>query len=193
MGNLGGVASVEIDAPLEEVWAVVEDVLTAPRWQGGLDGMTALEYDADGRPTLVETENDIKVRRIKAHVRFRYERPTRLSWTQEKGDMKSVDSCWELEDLGNGCSRATYRLDVDPGRVPGLVISGPGGGRDAGHVRQRSPRRAQAARRARLTPRSDPIRSSSCTSIGADSMRAWRERTEAIESAARAQARSRPY
>jgi carbon monoxide dehydrogenase subunit G len=125
MGHLGGSASVEIDAPLEEVWAVVEDVITAPEWQGGLDKITALERDADDRPTLVETENDIKVRRIKALVRFRYEGPTRLAWTQEKGDMKSVEGAWELEDLGNERTRATYRLDADPGRVLGLVIRGP--------------------------------------------------------------------
>jgi hypothetical protein len=125
MGNIGGSASVEIDAPLEDVWAVVEDVITAPEWQGGLDKMTALERDADDRPTLVETENDIKVRRVKARIRFRYEGPALLAWTQEKGDMKSVQGAWELEDLGNGRTRATYRLDADPGRMLGLVIRGP--------------------------------------------------------------------
>lgn len=125
MANLGGEASVEIDAPIERVWAAVEDVMAAPEWQGGLDGMTALEHDEAGRPTLVETENDIKVRRIKAHVRFYYDGPTRLSWTQEKGDMKSVEGAWELEDLGGGRTRATYRLDADPGRVLGLIIRGP--------------------------------------------------------------------
>lgn len=125
MANLGGSASAEIEAPVEQVWAVVEDVMTAPEWQGGLDKLTALERDADGRPTLVESENDIKVRRIKAHVRFRYEGPERLSWTQEKGDMKSVEGSWELEDLGDGRTRATYTLDADPGRVLGLVIRGP--------------------------------------------------------------------
>ena len=125
MGHLGGSASTDIDAPLEEVWAAVEDVLAAPEWQGGLDKMTALERDGDDRPTLVETENDIKVRRIKAQVRFRYEGPTRLSWSQEKGDMKSVEGSWELDDLGNGRTRATYTLDADPGRVLGLVIRGP--------------------------------------------------------------------
>ncbi len=125
MANLGGSASSEIDAPLEEVWAVVEDVLTAPDWQGGLDAMTALEHDADGRPSLVETENDVKVRRIKARVRFRYEGPRRLAWTQEQGDMKSVEGSWELEDLGGGRTRATFTLDADPGRMLGLLIRGP--------------------------------------------------------------------
>ena len=125
MGHLGGSASAEIDAPLEAVWAVVQDVMAAPEWQGGLDKMTALERDPDGRPTLVETENDIKVRRVKSRVRIRYEGPTRLSWTQEKGDMKSVEGVWELEDLGSGRTRASYRLDADPGRMLGLVIRGP--------------------------------------------------------------------
>ena len=125
MANLGGSASVEIDAPIEAVWAVVEDVLTAPEWQGGLDAMSALERDESGRATLVETENDIKVRRVKARVRFGYEGPTRLRWTQEKGDLKSVEGSWELEDLGGARTRATYRLDADPGRVLGLVIRGP--------------------------------------------------------------------
>lgn len=125
MGHLGGSASAEIEAPLAAVWAVVEDVLAAPEWQGGLDRMTALETDGDGRATLVESENDIKVRRVKARVRFAYDGPTRLSWEQEKGDMRSVHGSWDLEDLGDGRTRATYTMDADPGRVLGLVIRGP--------------------------------------------------------------------
>lgn len=125
MANLGGTASVEIEAPIEQVWAVVEDVMTAPEWQGGLDAMTALERDGEGRPTLVETENDIKIRRVRAKVRFRYEGPGRLSWSQEQGDMKSVEGAWELEDLGGGRTRATYELQADPGRLLGLAIKGP--------------------------------------------------------------------
>ena len=125
MAHMGGSADAEIDTPVDEVWAVVQDVLTAPEWQGGLVAMSALERDADGRPTLVETENDIKVRHVKTRVRFRYDPPTRLSWTQEKGDLKSVEGSWTLEDLGDGRTRATYTLDSDPGRVLGMLIRGP--------------------------------------------------------------------
>jgi carbon monoxide dehydrogenase subunit G len=125
MAHLGGSASSEIDAPVDEVWAIVEDVLSAPDWQGGLDAMTALERDERGRPLLVETENDIRVRRISSRVRFSYEGPTRLSWTQEQGEMKSVEGSWELEDLGGGRTRASYSLDADPGRLLGMLIKGP--------------------------------------------------------------------
>ena len=125
MARMQGSASETVDAPLADVWAVVEDVLSAPEWQGGLVGMTALERDSEGRPTLVETENDIKVRHVKTRVRFSYEPPTRLSWVQEKGDMKSVEGAWELKDLGDGRTEVTYALDTDPGRVLGMLIRGP--------------------------------------------------------------------
>lgn len=125
MAHLGGSASSEIEAPLEEVWMVIADVLSAPDWQSGLDAMTALERDAHGRAALVETENDLKVRRVKAQLRFHYEGPRRLKWTQEQGDLKSVEGSWELEDLGDGRTRATYALDVDMGRVLGTLIRGP--------------------------------------------------------------------
>ena len=125
MAKMGGSASAEIDAPLDEVWAVVEDVVTAPDWQGGLVSITPIEKDDQGRPTLVESENDIKVRTVKTKVRFAYDGPTRLSWKQEKGDLKSVEGSWDLEDLGGGRTKATYTLDADPGRVLGMVIRGP--------------------------------------------------------------------
>lgn len=125
MAHMGGTAEAEIDAPIEEVWALVEDVLIAPEWQGGLVSVTALERDGEGRPTLVESVSDIKVRQVKTQVRFSYEPPTRLSWTQEKGDLKSVEGSWALEDLGEGRTRATYTLDGDPGRVLGMLIRGP--------------------------------------------------------------------
>ena len=125
MPRISGSASAEIGASVEEIWVVVEDVLTAPDWQGGLVAMSALERDAEGRPALVETKNDLKVRHISTQVRFRYEPPTRLSWTQTRGDLKSLTGSWGLEDLGGGQTRATYSLDADPGRVLGMLVRGP--------------------------------------------------------------------
>jgi hypothetical protein len=125
MGNITGDSTTEINAPIDEVWAVVEDVLTAPQWQGGLKDMKELERDGEGHVTLAESASDAKVRTVKSIVRFAYDGPTHLSWSQEKGDMKSVDGAWELEDLGDGRPSATYRLEVDLGRMLGMVIRGP--------------------------------------------------------------------
>jgi carbon monoxide dehydrogenase subunit G len=125
MGNLIGTSTAEIDAPLDEVWALVEDIEIAPEWQGGLNSLTPLERDEQGRGTRCEVGADIKVKTIKTIVRFTYAGPTRLSWTQEKGDLKSVDGSWELEDLGGDRTRATYRVEVDFGRMLGAMVRGP--------------------------------------------------------------------
>jgi|SRR5690348_8293286 len=125
MGNLTGSSTAEINAPLDEVWKLVEDVEKAPDWQGGLKDLEALERDGEGRATLVESASDAKVRTIKSTVRFTYDGPTRLSWTQVKGEMKSVEGSWDLEDLGDGRTRATYSLEVDLGRMLSMVIRGP--------------------------------------------------------------------
>jgi ribosome-associated toxin RatA of RatAB toxin-antitoxin module len=122
---LTGTSTAEIDAPLERVWELVEDVESAPEWQGGLVSMRAIERDGEGRATLCESKSDAKVRTVKTVVRFAYEPPTRLSWTQEKGDVKALEGSWELEDLGNGRTGATYALEVDTGRVLGMLIRGP--------------------------------------------------------------------
>ena len=125
MANLGGTSTAEIDAPIDEVWAIVEDVAIAPEWQGGLIAIKALETDDQGRPTLVESKSDIKVRHVTTKVRFSYAGPELLSWKQEKGDLKSVDGSWKLEDLGDGRTRATYTLEADPGRMIGMLVRGP--------------------------------------------------------------------
>lgn len=125
MGAITGSSVAEIEAPIEQVWAIIEDVLTAPDWQGGLKDMVEVERDADGHVTLVETFSDAKVRTIKSIVRFSYEGPTGLRWSQEKGELKSVEGDWELEDLGDGRTRATYSLEVELGRILGMVIRGP--------------------------------------------------------------------
>jgi carbon monoxide dehydrogenase subunit G len=125
MANLTGTSTAEIDAPLERVWKLVEDVEKAPEWQGGLKQIRTLERDAGGRAVLVESHSDGKVRTIKSNVRFTYDGPRRLTWTQVRGDLKSVDGSWQLDDLGDGRTRATYALDVDLGRMLGMVIRGP--------------------------------------------------------------------
>ena len=129
MANLGGEASTEIDAPIEACWAAIEDPSQAPEWQSGLNAMEVRERDADGRVLLAESTSDAKVREVKSVVRFTHEPPHRLAWRQEKGDLKSLEGAWELEALGPDRTRATYRLDGDPGRMLGMLVRGPVEGR----------------------------------------------------------------
>ena len=125
MGHLGGTKSIEVEAPIEACWALAADVASAPQWQSGMQGMKVLDTDDQGRATKCETSSDIKVRVVKTIVRFTYQEPNRVSWTQEKGDLKSLDGAWDLEDLGDGRTKVTYSLDGDPGRVLGMLLKGP--------------------------------------------------------------------
>lgn len=125
MAKLSGSSTAEIEAPIDTVWKLVEDVERAPQWQGGLKHMDALERDDDGRAIRCESETDAKVRSVKSIVRFSYQPPVLLRWSQEKGDLSSVEGTWQLEDMGDGHTRAQYWIEVDLGRVLGMLIRGP--------------------------------------------------------------------
>jgi carbon monoxide dehydrogenase subunit G len=123
-GAMSGSASTEIEAPLAAVWAVVEDVATAPEWQKGLDTITVLERDEQGRAVQCETTTDAKLKVFTAQVRFAYASPNALTWIQERGDLRSMEGSWHLEDAGDGRTRATYTLDGDPGVLMGRFLKG---------------------------------------------------------------------
>lgn len=125
MSNITGEKSVEIDAPIERCFEIAADIQHAPEWQGSLKDVEVLERDGEKRATLVETESDAKVKTVKATLRFSYAPPTKIEWDQEKGDVKSLHGWWTLEDLGGGHTRASYGLDVDPGRMLGMLLRGP--------------------------------------------------------------------
>jgi coenzyme Q-binding protein COQ10 len=125
MGTIDGSASTEIEAPIAEVFAIAADVEGSPRWQPEIKVAECLERDGDGNQVLVHMETDAKVRRLGSEMRFSYEKPARIAWSQEDGDLKSVEGSWELEDLGDGRTRVTYGLEVDLGRMLGMIIRGP--------------------------------------------------------------------
>ena len=125
MGTIDGSASIEIEAPIEKVFAAAADVEASPRWQPEIKVAECIERDGDGNQALVHMETDAKVRTLGSDIRFSYEGPNRMSWVQEDGDLKAIEGSWELEDLGDGRTRATYWLEVDLGRKLGLLIRGP--------------------------------------------------------------------
>lgn len=125
MGEIKGERSVEIAAPIETCFAIAADIENAPEWQGSLQDVDVIERDADKRAALVETTSDAKVKTVKATLSFTYDEPRGIDWTQEKGDVKSLEGYWRFEDLGADRTRATYGLVVDPGRMLGMLLRGP--------------------------------------------------------------------
>jgi uncharacterized membrane protein len=118
MPVLTGSSSAVLDAPIERCWRLVADVVNAPGWQKGLELVGVVERDEHGRPAVCDTVSDAKFFKVRTRVRFTYEAPRRLTWTQiESDDLDAMHGSWELEDLGQARTRVTYTLEVDPGPI----------------------------------------------------------------------------
>jgi len=122
---ISGSATTEIDAPIQTVYEIAADAAGATRWQPEIKSTEVLERDAQGQQVLVEMETDLKVKTVDVIMRFSYDEPSGLSWSQQKGPLKAVDGSWRFEDLGGDRTRATYEMTVDLGRTLGLVVRGP--------------------------------------------------------------------
>ncbi|MEA2232666.1 MAG: hypothetical protein QOD83_2482 [Solirubrobacteraceae bacterium] len=123
MAKVSGSASADIDAPIDAVWAIVQDVDRWPEWQGTLGALRALESDGEGRARVCQMHLDARVTQIKMKLRCEYGPPTRMSFKRESGDLDSLAGSWQLEDLGDGRTRATYELVVKPGGVLNFLLN----------------------------------------------------------------------
>ncbi len=123
--SLTGEHTVEVAAPRERCYEIAADLERAPDWQSSLVSVDVLERDGEGRPTLVETVSDAKMKTIRAVLRFSYAPPERIDTVQEKGELKALRGRWTFEAIGPERTRATYALEVDPGRMLGMLLRGP--------------------------------------------------------------------
>jgi len=123
MASLSGSASAEIDAPIDAVWAIVEDVGGWPAWQDKLGKLDVLERDPGGRASVCRMELDAGITTIKLTLDCSYDPPARMSFERVSGDLKALAGAWRLDDLGEGRTRATYELEVNPGGVLNMVLN----------------------------------------------------------------------
>lgn len=123
---LTGENTIEVDAPPEACFDLVVQIDRLPEWQTQVREARVLEWDAEGRPLVAETVSDAKIRTLRYRLRYAYEPPHRVSWVYVDGDVKDVTGEYRFEPLdGGGRTRATYALQVDPGRRLGLLLRGP--------------------------------------------------------------------
>jgi uncharacterized membrane protein len=125
MGRLEGSRTVEIEAPVDRCWEIAADIENAPNWQDNLREVDVLERDEEGRALVCETLSHTKVKDVRGQLRFSYSAYDAIDWEQEKGELKSLHGSWRFEELGHERTRATYALEVDPGRVLGMLLRGP--------------------------------------------------------------------
>ena len=121
---ISGEQSIEIAASPEAVFAVASDLERYPEWQDFLQRVTVKERDGDGRPVLVEAEADAKVTALRLVLRATRSEPTRVAWRSEGGDVKALSGAFEIAPAGDGRTRVTFALEVDPGFKLGLLLRG---------------------------------------------------------------------
>ena len=115
--------TVEIGAPIETCFDAIVDYESFPGWQSAVistEVHTRTKDDIGERVTLYLST---KGQKVDYTLLYRYERPTLIEWDFVEGHgVDDVDGHYSFEDLGDGCTRATYKLGVDPSLpVPGIV------------------------------------------------------------------------
>ena len=119
MSGEAGLTDV-IDAPADKVIEALTDFETFPDWQAAVLECEVLERDADGRGSLVRMKVDAKVRKVEYIVRYSYDLPRRLSWSQVSGDLKENTGVYTFAPRDDGKTDVTVDIVAEVGFfVPG--------------------------------------------------------------------------
>lgn len=112
---------IHIDAPLDEIWAVLTDFENYRTWARDLKEVTVLERDDEDRATVVRYRAAAMGRSTSYTLRYDWsDAPDRLPWELIEGDiMRTLDGAYEFEPAGTGTD-VTYHLRVE------LVVPLPG-------------------------------------------------------------------
>lgn len=122
MADLQGNRSILVAAPPERCFAIAADVDRVPEWHGAMTGVEVVERDGNGRATVVDSEIDATVARVRMRLRFDYSEPNGVRWTRESGDLSSLEGSWRFEEQGDGLTLATYSLAIGVGRRLGILV-----------------------------------------------------------------------
>ena len=100
-----------VDVEIGKIYDVLVDYTKYPEF---VDGVSAIKVLSQNE-TSAKVEYSINmIKSFKYIINIKQEKPTRLSWTLDSGDLfKKNDGEWKLKDLGNGKTEVTYSLDLD--------------------------------------------------------------------------------
>lgn len=107
--------TVTIDAPLEEVLAVVRDVAGQPAWWPGIRSTEVLEQDEEGRPLRSRVGSDVKVVTDTFEVVYAHT-DHGLSWELAGSSLaqRRQRGSWSLAPASEpGHTEATLHLEIE--------------------------------------------------------------------------------
>ena len=115
--------TVEIAAPIETCFEAITDYETFPTWQSAVVDTEVLDHDGKGRGSKVRLFIDAKVRRVDYTLAYHYDEPRLIEWDFVEGNgIDGADGHYLFEELGDGRTRATYKLGLGLALpLPGMV------------------------------------------------------------------------
>jgi ribosome-associated toxin RatA of RatAB toxin-antitoxin module len=125
MAQFGGEDTVEVAASRERCFAVAAEVEGYPDWHPVIQSVTALDHDAEGRPTRARAVVDASVSTVTVIIAFEYQPPGRVDCRRESGDLREMWTTFEFSELGPDRTRVEYSTGLDPGRMLSLLAKGP--------------------------------------------------------------------
>ena len=100
-----------VDVEINKIYNVLVDYAKYPEF---VDGVNAIKILSQTETTAKVEYSLNMIKSFKYIINIKQEKPTRLSWTLDSGDLfKKNDGEWKLKDLGNGKTEVTYSLDID--------------------------------------------------------------------------------
>lgn len=115
----GAQQKIIIHATPEKVFAAISDYAKYPAF---LEEVTAARIDSrSGNKVVASFDVDIKVKKISYTITLTEKENESVSWTLVRGDFMELNNgSWQLKDLGDGRTEATYTVEIIP-KVPRLL------------------------------------------------------------------------
>ncbi len=103
---------------INKVYDVLLDYEKYSEFMTGVDKVEVLEFNEES--SRVEYNINV-VKKLKYILSLKQQRPTKISWSFESGDLfKKNEGAWELEDLGDGKTQVNYTVEIEAkGFIPG--------------------------------------------------------------------------
>jgi uncharacterized membrane protein len=118
--------STTIDAPVDRCFDIAVDVERYPDWATGVESVTVLERDPEGRPSRVEFVAEAIGRRTRYVLAYDHSAaPGRLAWHLVDGDLtRRLDGAYTFRPAEDGADRTevAYELVIELAvPLPGFV------------------------------------------------------------------------
>ncbi len=100
-----------VDIEINKLYETIIDYDKYPEFVDGVSGIKIISKDE----TSAKVEYSLNmIKSFKYIINTKQEKPTKVSWTLDSGDLfKKNTGEWLLKDLGGGKTEVTYSLDVD--------------------------------------------------------------------------------